>query len=64
MEAAFRIEAYRVHQKPDYGPIARHLLDKIITFYQDPENEKAYQEWLKTPEGQASLKGNRTEPIE
>lgn len=41
-----RIEVVYVKQNPDYGPLARHLLEKAIAFYQDPENEKAFQKWL------------------
>ena len=40
-----RIEAYRTGEQPDYMPLARHLLDKIIAFYKDPENEQAFQAW-------------------
>lgn len=40
-----KIEAVYTGQKPDYMPLARHLLDRIIAFYKDPENERAFQEW-------------------
>ena len=40
-----QIEVVYTGQQPDYGPLARHLLDRIITFYEDPENEKAFQAW-------------------
>lgn len=42
-----RIEAYRVPEKPDYGPLARHLLDRAIAFFADPENVAAYEKWRK-----------------
>ena len=47
-----RIEAYQVPEKPDYGPLARHLLskgliEKICEYFEDPENQKKYEEWLK-----------------
>ena len=40
-----RVEAYRTRETPDYMQMARHLLPKIREFYQNPENEKAFQEW-------------------
>ena len=39
------IEVIYTGQQPDYGPLARHLLDRIIKFYEDPENEKAFRAW-------------------
>lgn len=45
MEKGMRIEAYRSGEQPDYMQLARRLLPKIRAFYQDPENEKAFQEW-------------------
>lgn len=42
-----RIEAYQVPEKPDYRPLARHLINRIIEFYEDPENVKACEEWRK-----------------
>jgi len=48
MKQEFRVEVRRVHcDHMDYGPLARHLLDRIIEFYEDPENVKAYEEWKK-----------------
>ena len=32
--------------KPDYGPLAWVLLESIEEFYKDPENERAFQEWM------------------
>ena len=49
-----RIEVYKVNQKPDYMPLARHLLDKIIEFYKDPENERKFQEWKKQRDAAAA----------
>lgn len=34
-------------QKPDYKKTAAELLQRAREFYQDPENEKAFQEWMK-----------------
>ena len=33
---------------PNYGTTAATLLEACRTFYQNPENEKAFQEWQKT----------------
>ncbi|MBR3164968.1 MAG: hypothetical protein IKF16_02180 [Lachnospiraceae bacterium] len=35
---------------PDYHRTARKLYERCLAFYQDPENEKAYQEWRKERE--------------
>ena len=32
-------------KKPDYSKTAAALLERCRAFYQDPENERAYQEW-------------------
>jgi len=32
-------------KKPNYGKAAAALLELCREFYQDPENEKAFQEW-------------------
>ena len=32
-------------KKPDYRKTAAALLERCRAFYQDPENEKAFQEW-------------------
>ena len=45
MEQTMRVEVVYVNEKPDYMPLARHLLDRIIEFYKDPENERRFQEW-------------------
>lgn len=37
----------RAMTAPDYGRTAAGLLERCRKFYQDPENEKAYQEWKK-----------------
>lgn len=36
---------------PKYGKTADGLLEAARMFYQDPENEKAFQEWKKTRKG-------------
>ena len=41
------ISAARVKEKPKYDLLAAELLARCREFYEDPENEKAYQEWLK-----------------
>ena len=40
-----QIEVVYTNQQPDYKPLARHLLDRIIEWYADPENEREFQEW-------------------
>lgn len=40
-----RISASRARTKPKYRANAAALLERCRAFYQDPENEKAYQEW-------------------
>ena len=42
----FRIEAVQVAEKPDYMPLARHMMTRAFEFYEDPENEKRFQEWM------------------
>ena len=32
-------------RKPDYKKTAAALLERCRAFYQDPENEREYQEW-------------------
>lgn len=41
-----RIYAAEAKTKPDYTLTAPVLLEKCRAFYQDPENERAYQEWM------------------
>ena len=36
---------------PKYGKTAAGLLEAARTFYQNAENEKAFQEWKKTRKG-------------
>ena len=45
--ADMAIEVVYSGEKPDYMPLARHLLDRIAEFYADPENERGFQEWKK-----------------
>ena len=40
-----RISATRVKTKPKYDAAAAELLEKCRAFYQDPENEQAFQKW-------------------
>ena len=39
------ITARNVKDKPKYKKTAAALLARCREFYQDPENERAYQEW-------------------
>ena len=38
-------------EKPKYNKTAAALLQRCREFYQDPENERAYQEWKKQRSG-------------
>ena len=40
------ITAVRVKEKPKYGLYAAELLERCRTFYEDPENERAFREWM------------------
>ena len=40
-----RITARTATTKPNYRKTAAALLERCRAFYQDPENEQAYQEW-------------------
>lgn len=50
MKQTLQIRAVTVHGERDYMPLARHLMDRIIAFYEDPENVKAFEEWKKQRE--------------
>lgn len=39
------ISAERAQTRPQYGATAAELLARAREFFQDPENEEAYQEW-------------------
>ena len=41
------ITARNSGKKPDSRKTAAELLERCRAFYQDPENEKAFQEWMK-----------------
>ena len=41
------VSAARVKEKPKHGTLAAELLERCRAFYEDQENEKAFQEWLK-----------------
>ena len=34
-------------KKPFYAPLAAVLLEEIQAFFQDPEGEKEFQEWMR-----------------
>jgi len=46
------ISAVRVKEKPKYSLMAGELLERCRMFYQDPENERAFQEWKAGKGGQ------------
>ena len=43
-----QISASRVKEKPKYTMPAAALLKRCREFYEDEENEKAFQEWKET----------------
>lgn len=47
-----RIEAAMSRTKPDLRPLARHFMERILAFYEDPENEREFQEWKAAREAQ------------
>lgn len=44
--ADFQINLMVSKEKPKYGKTAAELLKKAREFYEDTENEKAFQEWM------------------
>ena len=49
------ITASKVMTVPKYGKTAAGLLEAARTFYQNPENEKAYMEWKTRKEGKSDV---------
>ena len=45
MMALLQVSARTSGQKPNYDKTAAELLKRCREFYQDPENEKAFQAW-------------------
>lgn len=43
-------------KKPNYKKTAAALLERCRAFYQDPENEKEYQEWKARRSGEHEQK--------
>lgn len=43
-------EVAMAREKPNYGNYAPILLESCRKFYEDPENERAFQEWRKEQE--------------
>lgn len=43
-------EVAMAREKPNYGNYAPTLLESCRKFYEDPENERAFQEWRKEQE--------------
>ena len=48
-----RIEAYMLPEEGNIVPLAEHLLQRAIAFFEDPENEREFQEWKKAREGRS-----------
>lgn len=45
LRTELQIQARQARTAPQYHKTARELLDRCRSFYADPENEKAFQEW-------------------
>lgn len=43
---ALAIQVEICDTQPDYMPLARGLVDPIRAFFEDPENEAAFQAWM------------------
>jgi len=44
------IEACMLPEEGNIVPLAEHLLQRAIAFFEDPENEREFQEWKKARE--------------
>ena len=49
------ITGMMIAEKPKYNKTAAALLQRCREFYQDPENERAYQEWKKQRSGRNEI---------
>ena len=47
----FTIRVTKAETDPDYTKTAPALLERCREVYRDPENEKAFREWMKEKEG-------------
>lgn len=45
------VVGFMSRQKPDRRQLAEHWAEKCISFFEDPENEREYQEWKKHQNG-------------
>lgn len=50
MEQTMRVEVVPVKKNPDLMPLARHLYDKILAAWNDPDIRKDFEEWKKRRE--------------
>ena len=55
-QAEMRITARASGKQPEYQKTAAALLERCRAFYQDPENERAYQEWKAGKDGEHEQK--------
>lgn len=56
MAEELAITARTAKTKPNYQKTAAALLERCRAFYQDPENEKAFQEWKAERSGKNARK--------
>ena len=52
-----KITAERSAAKPKYDLMASAVMERCREFYQDPENEKAFREWMTEREKQHGKAG-------
>ena len=52
MEQA-RTKVINMKKEPDLMPLARHLYDKILEAWNDPDIRKDFEEWKKRQEAKA-----------
>ena len=52
-----RIEVEIGRERGDIEPLAMQLMDSAFKFYEDPENEKAFQEWKAAREARKGAYG-------
>lgn len=56
MTTEIRISARPAEEKPKYKKTTAALLERGRLFFQDPENERAYQEWKAGKDGRNEQK--------
>lgn len=42
-----KIESFMLPERGDVRPLAEHILQRALAWFEDPEHEREYQEWKK-----------------